>query len=96
MEYGFWFWSHKLVGILAMFAELSDYELDENEIEIIKKGLIGTNNELNQWANFQFAYDDEDHPNMIHIKIKTDSILKEKIEVLDLFQSMFLKLKLEN
>ena len=107
MEYGFWFWNHKLAGILAMFAELSDYELDEIEIEIIKKGLIGTNDELNQWANyqfngkkfkmdFQFAYDGEEHPEIVHIRIKTDSSLKEKIEALNLFQGIFLKLELEN
>ena len=54
IEYGFWFWSHKLTGVLAMLAELAKYELDEIEIETIKHGLIGTNDELNQWTNYRF------------------------------------------
>ncbi|WNJ17135.1 hypothetical protein [Pontibacter sp. G13] len=107
IEYGFWFWSHKLAGILAMLAELSKYKLDEIEIGIIQNDLKGTNDELNQWTNYplygkyfkmdlQFAYDAEEKLDMIHIKIKTNSILKEKLEALNLFQCMFTKLEKEN
>ncbi|MCZ4410662.1 hypothetical protein O3Q51_17735 [Cryomorphaceae bacterium 1068] len=107
IEYGFWFWSHKLTGILAMLAEFSKYDLDVVEIESIKRDLIGTNDELNQWVNyrfdgknfkmeFQFAYDAEEKSDMIHMKIKTKSILKEKLEALNLFQCMFKELEIEN
>jgi len=51
INYGFWFWSHKLNGILSMLAELSNYELTEIEMETIQLDLIGTNDELNQWSN---------------------------------------------
>ncbi|WP_196889860.1 hypothetical protein [Aureivirga sp. CE67] len=106
IEYGFWFWSHKLTGILTMLAELSKYDLDEIEIESIKYKLIGTNDEMNQWSNyrfegesftmdFQFAYDAEEKSDMIHILIKTDSILMEKLETLNLFQCMFKELENE-
>ena len=106
MEYGFWFWSHKLNGILAMLAELSKYELDEIEIETIKHALNGTNDELNQWTNYQFegkefkmefefAHDAEEKSDMIHLNIRTESKIKDKLEFLNLFQCMFSELKIE-
>jgi hypothetical protein len=106
IEYGFWIWSHKLTGVISMLAVLSNYDLDEMEVEIIKQELIGTNDELNQWANYrfegkdfkmdlQFAYDAEERSDMIHIIIRTTSILKNKLEMLALFQSMFKELENE-
>ncbi len=105
-EYGFWFWSHKLKGILYMLAQLTKYELDEIKIDTIKYGLIDTNDELNQWTSYRFdgqknnieielAYDAEESTDMIHIKIRTSITLKDKVEALDLFQSMFKELKLD-
>lgn len=107
IDYGFWFWSHKLAGILAMLAQLSKYELDQIEVETIRHELIGTNDELNQWTNYQFAgqkfnleirlaYDAEEKPDMIHIRIKTEPALGEKLEALNLFQCMFRELEIEN
>jgi|GEM_PF-2781633 len=107
IEYGFWFWSHKLTGILTILSALSKYDLDDIEVEIIQTDLIGTNDELNQWTNYpldgkdfkmelQFAYDAEEKTDMIHLKITTDLILKEKLEALDLFQGMLKKLELED
>jgi len=107
IEYQFWFWSHKLTGVISMLAILSKYELDKIELEAINHHLIGTNDELNQWTKYQLegkkynmglklAYDSEEKSDMIHIKIKTASVLMEKLEALNLFQCMFKKLDLEN
>nr|WP_293303640.1 hypothetical protein [Allomuricauda sp.] len=107
IEYGFWFWSHKLKGILYMLAQLSNYNLEETEMESIKEALTGTNDELDLWAkkcfvgrqyhlDLQLAYDAEQKSEMIHIKLKTESGLKQKLEVLDLFQGMFKTLEMEN
>ena len=43
--------------------------------------------------DFKFAFDAEEGKDMIHIQLRTDIELKEKIETLDLFQSMFSELK---
>jgi hypothetical protein len=106
-EYGFWFWSNKLNGILVILSQYAKYKLDEIEIETIRHNLIGTNNELDRWAHYcfdgskyriemQFAYDDAENSDMIHIKLNSSTDLKEKFEILDLFQSTFKNLDLEN
>lgn len=89
-----------------MLAQLSNYNLEEAEVETIKETLTGTNDELDLWAKYcfdgrqyhldlQLAYDAEQKSEMIHIKLKTDSGLKQKLEVLDLFQCMFKSLEME-
>lgn len=106
INYRFWFWSHKLDGILAMLTQLSVYELDDIELEFIKEGLIDTNDELDQWLDYPFAgkkhhleiklaYDEQEQSDMIHIQIETKLALKEKLEILNLFQCMFKKLELD-
>ena len=103
IEYGFWFWSDKLAGVLTMLSHLTDYKLDQEEIEFVKQELRGTNDEKNQWATYKldgkankmalaFAYDSEEGTDMIHIKIKTSADLKPKLEALDLFQCLFKQL----
>lgn len=105
-EYEFWFWGHKLSGILYMLAELSKYTLDEFDLETIQQQLTGTNDELNLWTDYefhgsqfpmtiQFAYDAEENHAMIHVKIKTTIDLKDKLVALNLFQSMFKELEIE-
>ena len=105
-EYGFWFWSHKLTGILTALAEISKYDLSEIEIETMKQELIDTNDELNRWANYCFkgqlftlslelAHDAEEGKDMTHIRIQTTKDLKEKLEMLNLFQCLFKRLEIE-
>ncbi|MEH0153046.1 hypothetical protein V6R21_02810 [Limibacter armeniacum] len=107
IEYGFWFWNQKLIGVLSMLAVLSGYELDEVGIDIVKQDLKYTNNEKEQWMTYvlngskhtiklKLAYDAEDNPDMIHIVIWADKELKEKLEMLDLFQCMFKNFELEH
>ena len=103
IEYVFWFWSDKLVGILTMLSHLADYKINEEEIELIKQELRGTNDEKNQWTTYKldgksnnmsltFAFDSEEGKDMIHIKIKTSQDLKPKLEALNLFQCLFKQL----
>lgn len=103
IEYGFWFWSDKLNGVLTMLSYLVEYRLDQNEIEVIRQELIGTNDERNQWTTYKFdgklnnmeltfAFDDEEGNDMIHIKIKTSAELTPKLEALNLFQCLFKRL----
>lgn len=102
-SYGFWIWTTKLDSVLSMFSKLIDYEFWEGEKELIKSELRNTNDEKEIWSeNFlegkeynlelNFAFDDNDR-DIIHIRLSTDSKLKEKIEALDLFQSIFRELK---
>lgn len=44
----------------------------------------------------KLAYDVEEGSDMIHIEIKTVADLKEKLEALNFFQSMFKELKIES
>ena len=55
IEYGFWFWTDKLVGVLTMLSYLIDYELEKDENEIVKQELRGTNDEKNQWATYKLT-----------------------------------------
>ena len=102
-EYGFWIWSNKLDPVLSMLAQIAEYDLWDEEREAIKIGLIGTNDEKNAWFDYvikgkkhtielKLAYDDEEGTDMIHLRIKTSMELKEKLETLNLFQSMFKEL----
>jgi hypothetical protein len=103
IEYGFWFWSDKLTGVLTMLSYLVEYRLDPEEIEFIRQELLSTNNERNQWMTYKFdgklnnmkltfALDDEEGNDMIHIKVKTSAVLKPKLEALNLFQCLFKRL----
>lgn len=83
----------------------SDYALSQLAqyspmFELIRQKLRYTNDEENRWATYTFedqrhqmtlflAYDSEESPEIIHIKIKTVSDLKPKLEALDLFQCLF-------
>lgn len=58
IEYGFWFWSHKLNGILRMLSSISGYYIDEQEYEIINEELRNTNNEENIWSEYDFSKGD--------------------------------------
>ncbi|TJZ49311.1 hypothetical protein FAZ15_22340 [Sphingobacterium olei] len=100
IEYGFWFGSDKLVGVLTMLSYLIDYKIGEEEIKILKLELQGTNDEKNQWIthklngklnsiSLNLAYDDEEGSDMIHIKIKCSPNLKPQLEALNLFQTLF-------
>lgn len=91
IEYSFWFWADKLPSIMAVLSHLTDYKLDPDELETIRQELRGTNDEKNQWSMHKldgkkhkmvltFAYDAEDGPDMIHIKIKTSADLKPKLD----------------
>lgn len=105
-EYGFWFWSRKLDGIIRMLSYLSDYDIIEEEILSIELGLIGTSDEENIWTDYflqgskfkidlRFSYDTEEGEDMIHIRIRTSDEIKDKIEMLNLFQCMFKNLEIE-
>ena len=102
-KYGFWFWSNKLDPILSMLAYLAEYNLWDEEREVIKIGLNGTNDEKNIWFDYliegkmyslglKFAFDDEEETDMICISIETSIELKEKLESLNSFQCMFKEL----
>ncbi|HRG00997.1 MAG TPA: hypothetical protein PKZ75_07770 [Bacteroidia bacterium] len=107
ISYQFWFWTPKLEGILAMLAELAKYQISQDEIEAIKIGLVNTSDEKNNWfdyilygetykINLKLAYDTEEGPDMIHINIKTSFELEQKLQALNLFQSMFRQLDTAN
>jgi hypothetical protein len=106
IEYGFWFWSDKLIGILTMLSKLAGYQLDKEEIDIIHQELRGTNDDKNLWLTYHFegklnimklymAYVAEQSTDMIFIKISTSADLKPKLQALDLFQSIFKQLEVE-
>ncbi len=103
--YGFWFLQHKLDGILTMLERLIDYEMSPGEVQAIRLGLIGTNNEDDKWFEWQFqgasytldlelSYDDEES-DIICIHINTDDVLREQLELVDTFQSLFKDLELD-
>ena len=103
--YGFWFWQNKFTGILVMLEFLAGYEMDIVEPAVIKDGLKGTNEDIwFEWRfpgkkhtiHMKFAYDEEEGPDMIHISIKTDCALKEKLEAMNLFQCLFKELEPEH
>lgn len=107
IDYRFWYWSDKFVGVLAMLSNLADYKLDNDEFNVIKQELRGTDDEKNQWTIYKLtgnaynmtitmAYDAEEGTDMIHIRIKTSADLKPKLEALNLFQSLFKKLEIED
>ncbi|MEN8122108.1 MAG: hypothetical protein ABFS35_17295 [Bacteroidota bacterium] len=102
-KYGFWFWSKKLDPILSMLSHLANYEISKDEREGIKIGLSETDDEKDIWFDYhikgkvenielKLAYDNEERSDMVHIQIQTSNELKEKIELLNLFQSMFSEL----
>ncbi|AHM59294.1 hypothetical protein D770_05135 [Flammeovirgaceae bacterium 311] len=106
VDYSFWFWSDKLKGILVLLASLVDYDLWDEEIESIKSALIGTNDESNIWTEYsmkgrkyslglKLAHDAEKRTDMIHISINATHIIQEKLEALNLFQSMVKELEIE-
>lgn len=83
-----------------MLAHLANYELWEEEKEVIKKDLKTSDDESGTWSKYllkgkqytialQLAYDTEQGKDMIHLDIQTSADLKEKLEALDLFQSLF-------
>lgn len=103
IEYGFWFWKENFPAILTMLAALSKYEIDEEEFEIIKQDLRGTNNDRNEFLNYtlngklyelklRLAYDG-DNNDIAFITITTNKSLRDKLEALDLFQSLFRNLE---
>jgi len=103
-EYQFWFWSNKLDAILIMLAALIKYELLDVERQIIKSELEITNDENNKWYNYplagkeikldlKFAYDNEEGKDVIHLIITSSTNLTQQLETLDLFQSLFKKIK---
>ena len=86
-----------------MISHLAEYDLWDEEREAIMLGLNGTNDEKVIWFDFllkgnlysiklKFAYDDEEGPDMIHLGIETSHQLREKLESVNLFQSMFREL----
>jgi predicted adenine nucleotide alpha hydrolase (AANH) superfamily ATPase len=104
-EYGFWFWTPKLNGILTMLSYISDYDYQEYELDAIQNELRNTNDEKEIWGtysfigrkhrlDFTFAYDDEEGEDMIHFKIKAPIELKEKLEMVNTFQSLFRELEI--
>src|SRR5688572_9780996 len=105
IQAGCWFWSHKLIGILTLLAHIAEYDLNQDEVVAIKHGLTGTNDELDRWTDyrfegrkahiaFQFAYDDAEQEDMIHIRITTSAILEEQVEMVLSFQAFFKALDL--
>lgn len=103
-EYAFWIWGNKLNGVLSMLSHLAEYALSDDEREAIKIELKGTNDELNFWGQYdlhgekyliklKLAYDDAEGTDLIFLKINTSSELKEKLELLNTFQEMFLELE---
>ncbi len=102
--YSFWIWSNKFDAVMSMFCKLIEYDIWEEEQKSIKIDLKNTNDEKGLWTkyacegkkykiDFEFAFDAEEGKDMIHIQLRTDKELKEKIEALNLFQSMFSELK---
>ena len=86
-----------------MIAELANYDMTQADLDAIKIGLIDTCDEKNNWFEYKLngetynvtlrlAYDDEEGTDMIHINIQTSFELEQKIQALDLFQSLFKQL----
>ena len=106
INYGFWVWSKKIKGVLLLLAALADYDLWDEELEVIKEGLIGTNDENNIWMEYpikgkkysldlKLAYDAEEGNDMIHVGITAPDLLKDKLEALNLFQCMVMEIEIE-
>lgn len=102
-KYGFWIWSNKLDPVLTMLSHIADYELTQEERGLIKEELQTTNDEKGIWSTYllkgkqheielRLAYDDEEGTDMVHLKLVTSTELKEKLESLNLFQSLFKEL----
>jgi hypothetical protein len=106
IQYEFWFWTNKLAGVLAMLSALVGYTLSEEEFQQISEGLRGTKDKKGYWYDYslrgmkftvdlKLAYDTDEGAGMIHVKIHGPKELKEKLALLDLFQSMFKELEIE-
>ncbi len=104
IDYGFWFWSDKLLGVLTMLSHLAGCQIGTEELEYLKQELQGTNDEENRWISYNLngslnsiklslAYDAEEGNDMIHLKIQATEDLMPKLEALDLFQSLFKQLE---
>ncbi|MCE7995650.1 MAG: hypothetical protein HEP71_26970 [Roseivirga sp.] len=102
-KYGFWIWSNKLNPVLSMLSHLADYQLSAEERDLIKEELATTNDEKGVWSHYvlkcqqyeielSLAYDGEEGADMVHLKLLTSAELKEKLESLNLFQSLFKEL----
>ncbi len=105
--YQFWLWTPKLNGVLAMLSELAKYELTQSDLDAISIGLVDTCDEKNNWFDYKFdgekysimlrlAFDKEEGKDMTHIKIQTSIELEQKLQALDLFQSLFRQLDVES
>ena len=98
-RYQFWSQKSKFDSIFLMFSSLIDYEMWIEEKEAIQVELMGTNNDMAKWGsyvlkgkpytiNLKFAFDSDDS-DIVHFEVLTQMELAEKIEMLDLFQSLF-------
>jgi hypothetical protein len=101
--YVFWIWSTKLNPVLSMLSYLADYNFSKEDREVIELELKTTNDEQNVWNEYilngkkhtiqlRLANDSEEGSSMIHLELRTSKKLKQKLEALNLFQSIFKEL----
>lgn len=91
-----WFWTNKLAGVLRALSHYSNHVLDEEEIEMIRHGLVGTNDENDRWLDHtlngaqysidvRLAFDAEEGSEMTHIQVKASEDVQKQLESLNLF-----------
>ena len=99
INYGFWFWKEQLTLIISTIAIIIGYDLEKEEIDLIKEELRGTNDEKKHWGSYlfygkekrlliQLAYDGEEGSDMIHIRIPAEGKFLIQLETLNLIQSI--------
>ena len=104
---GFWLWRPKFEGVLYLLAEVCDYDLIHEEFEVLLYELSGSNDERNQWMNYEFkglkgniqlklAYDDEYPYELIHLQLEFPQEFKSLIDFIATLVSMFKVLDLED
>lgn len=97
-NYGFWFWKEQLTLVISTIALLVDYDLEEEEIDLIKEELRGTDDEKDHWGFYflsgkknkltiYFAYDSEEGNDMIHICMQAAGDFLIQLETLNLIQA---------
>ncbi|MEO1653134.1 MAG: hypothetical protein AAFU64_06290 [Bacteroidota bacterium] len=100
-EYQFQLKRTKLGGVLRVLASFAEYQLKEEELQLITKNLRISNQQLDKWLDYflvgkkasidlHLASDHKDS-HLIHIRLKSLKILREKIETLDRIQALMKK-----
>ncbi len=99
-KYGFWFWKEQFRLIISAISMIIEYDILEEEFELIKEELRGTNDEKDNWGSYllsgkkhqlkiKLAYDAEEGFDMIHISTPANGELLTQLKTLDLIKDLF-------